>query len=108
MNPAITILDYLWRERNWLKHHENCTCSFEDLATKHIERTLTVDQWAEVVVSVNFGAIMRELRKPAEEWSELCGPAGEARQVQDAIEAHANEMSRLMTWQASRERQTSD
>jgi len=110
VNPAITILDYLWsmRKTGWLKHHENCSCDFEKLAADYIEGTLTVDQWAEVVISTNFGAIIREKRKTADEWDELCGPKAQDRQLQEALDQHMDAVTQIMALQASKERLSSD
>lgn len=108
MNPAITILDYLWTLRNtWLKHNDECTCSFQKLAAEHIEATLEVDQW----VGIRIWSDTPELKlvfRTAEQWSELCGPAGEEKALQFALEQHMDKVSEIMAVQATRERQTSD
>lgn len=108
MNPAITILDYLWSLRKtWLKHNENCTCSFQKLAEEHIENTLTVDQW----VGIRIWSDTPELKlmfRTAEQWSELCGPAREKKQLELLLEQTMNQASEIMALQASKERLSSE
>lgn len=108
MNPAITILDYLWSLRKtWLKHNENCTCSFEKLAEEHIEHTLTVDQWMGVRIISDIPELKMTYRT-AEQWSELCGPAREKKELDLLLEQTMNQASEIMALQASKERLNSD
>lgn len=108
MKPAITILDYLWSGRNtWLKHHEECACAFDKLAAEHIENSVTVDVWAEVVVVNNMPTIQM-IRMYAEDWDNLCGPAAEKQQLQELLDVHMDQVTQIMAIQATKERQSSE
>ena len=109
MNPAITILDYLWSLRNtWLKHNDECTCSFEKLAAEHIESTLEVCDWSIVKIMGSEIPYLELKYLTAEQWSEMCGPAREEKALQFALDQHMSQVSEIMAVQATRERQTSD
>ena len=108
MKPAITILDYLWSGRkSWLKHHEECDCPFEKLSAEYIEQALRVEDWAEIVV-VNDMPTLQMIRMYADDWNEICGPKAEARQLQEVLDAHMEQVSQIMALQATKERQSSE
>lgn len=108
MKPAITILDYLWTGRkSWLRHHDECECEFESLASEYIEATMEVNAWAEVVV-VNEMPTLQMIRMTAEDWDEMIGPSAELHQLQSVIDMHMEEVSKIMALQATKERQISE
>ena len=99
MKPTITILDYLWSGRkSWLKHNEDCVCD---------EISIEVGTWAEIVV-VNDMPTMQMIRMSADDWDEICGPTAENRQLQDLLDLHMEEVSKIMALQATKERLSSE
>jgi len=108
VKPTVTILDYLWSGRNsWLKHDNECICEFEKLSSEYIENALEVKTWAEIVV-VNEMPTMQMIRMAMDDWNELCGPAAESRQLQELLDLHMEEVSKIMALQATKERQGSE
>ena len=108
MKPTITILDYLWSGRkSWLKHNEDCVCDFEKLSSEYIEISIEVGTWAEIVV-VNDMPAMQMIRMSADDWDEICGPTAENRQLQDLLDLHMEEVSKIMALQATKERLSSE
>lgn len=108
MKPAITILDYLWTGRkSWLKHHDECECTFESLAYWYLWEAVKMQDWAEIVVIDEMPSVQM-IRMSAEDWDEICGPTAEMRQLQEVLDLHMTEVSKLMTLQATKERQSSE
>lgn len=108
MKPTITILDYLWTGRkSWLRHHDECECTFEHLSSEYIENGLEVNGWAEVVV-VNEMPTMQMIRMSAEDWDEICGPTARINQLQSLLDMHMEEVSKIIALQATEERQSSE
>lgn len=104
MKPTITILDYLWSGRKtWLRCNEGCTCDFEDISVRYIEDTMTVDQW--ICVEIDNGTpALKLLKRTSDEWSDICGPDAEKRQLQQQLDAYMEEVTAIISLQAARER----
>ena len=107
MEPAISIIAYLWDSRNtWLKHHPECVCSFEERVEDFLNQ-IHFGTYMEVVVTAD-GPQAVWLHKTADEWSEEIGQKAHDRQLNKLIEYHSNVAATLMSIQATETRLMSD
>jgi len=85
MEPAISIMSYLWDNRNseWFKHNDQCECPFEVKAEQLLD-SIPVSLYAEIV-EVNDQPVFALLQHTADEWDRLIGPIARA----EALEKHA-------------------
>lgn len=105
MEPAITIIEYLWGARNtWLKHHDDCDCPPEQLIEEFLENVITIDIWAEISTPLDGCPQLNFVKMRPREWSEMCGPSAQKTLIGQQIDLLMGEASKLMALQATYER----
>lgn len=73
MEPAITIVSYMWGARDtWLKHQAECVCPFTALAEEVLNQ-LPVAVYMEIV-ETDDGPLSVFLQQTRAEWDDLIGP----------------------------------
>lgn len=103
MNPTITILDYLYEARNsWFVCDCGEACSVEERIENYLDELMLQD-YADVAVYAE-GAVLRLIRKTAEEWDEEIGPKAQDQALQRQLDQYIDAASQIVSLQATKER----
>lgn len=96
MEPAMSILEYLWLNRNaeWFKHHAECDCPFESKAQQFMGQIEF--EWFEIV-ETDEGPVFAQIQMTVSEWNDTIGPGAQAAAAQRLIDYHMAQASALMT-----------
>lgn len=103
MEPAIDIFTYLWDSRKTWFNHQNieCDCPIEEQIEDFIDQ-LPVSVYMEIV-ELDEGVSAHFLHQTDAEWNETIGPAAQERALQNVLDFHIDQASKIIAIQASEE-----
>lgn len=96
MEPTITIIEYLWDNRNEWFHHENPDCehTFEDLTRQFLDQVYVKDyiEFHEIPGSCPVASF---IYRTAMEWDNTIGPPAQKRMLKESAEAYMDQAMKL-------------
>lgn len=107
MEPALTIVDYLWDSRNtWFEGNPGCGHTFEEHTQGFLDQ-IPVEIWLNIEMS-RLGPTPMLKYCTADEWDDVVGPTAQDRQLQQLVDYHMHAATELIALQASEERKVNE
>jgi len=99
----MTIIGYLYSGRNtWLRCSDECICSVEERIQQTLDQ-VPVSYWLQLEEAKDYAA-MQFLLRTSDEWNEICGPAAEARTLNDIANSLIDQATDILAVAATKER----
>lgn len=104
----MTIIGYLYSLRKtWLRHGEDCICDVDELVREVLDQVPVKEYLAIEPTEFNpNGASF--IYRTADKWNDICGPAAEAKVLNEMASSYMGQASEILAVLATKERLSSE